>query len=67
MQREPEKSPRTAEEQEQPEPERLVTPEEEAGMDLQSLDHPPQAEGGRGEYPDGVKDEGRREEGGGRS
>ena len=41
------KSPLTADEQESPEPERLVNPQEEAGMDLQQLDDPPQAEGDR--------------------
>ena len=54
--REHQKSPLTAEEQDHPQPERPTTPDEDAGMDLQSLDHPPQAEGDRGEYPDGVKD-----------
>lgn len=42
-----EKSPKTAAEQESPEQERMVTPQEEAGMDLQQLDQPPQAEGQR--------------------
>jgi hypothetical protein len=42
-----EKSPRTAEEQTWPEPERLVTPQEEAGQSLQDLADPPQAEGDR--------------------
>jgi hypothetical protein len=41
------KSPRTAEEQSSPEPERMVTPDEEAGMDLAELEEPPQAEGPR--------------------
>jgi hypothetical protein len=41
------KSPIPAEDQEYPEPERLITPEEEAGMDLAELEHPPQAEGPR--------------------
>lgn len=31
----------------QPEPERMITPEEEAGMDLAELENPPQAEGPR--------------------
>ena len=31
----------------QPEPERMVTPQEEAGMDLAELENPPQAEGPR--------------------
>ena len=34
-------------EDEAPEPERMITPEEEAGMDLAALDDPPQAEGKR--------------------
>ena len=41
------KSPRTAAEQEQPEPERPTTPQEDAGMDLQQMEQPPQAEGQR--------------------
>lgn len=41
------KSPLTAEEQQSPEPERMVTPAEEAGQELQELDDPPQAEGPR--------------------
>lgn len=48
-----EKSPRTAAEQSSPEPERLTTPQEEAGMDLKQLDNPPQAEGPREESPRG--------------
>ncbi len=40
-------SPRHVDDQETPEPERLVTPEEEAGMDLAELEDPPQAEGPR--------------------
>ena len=42
-----EKSPKTAAEQDSPEPERMVTPQEEAGMDLQQMKQPPQAEGQR--------------------
>ncbi|MBW3630830.1 MAG: hypothetical protein KY464_16250 [Gemmatimonadetes bacterium] len=42
-----EKSPQTAAEQDAPQQERMVTPEEEAGMDLQKLKQPPQAEGQR--------------------
>jgi hypothetical protein len=42
------KSPLTAEEQDSPQPERLVTPQEEAGQDLKQLENPPQAEGPRG-------------------
>ena len=41
------KSPRTAAEQDQPEQERMTTPQEEAGMDLQQMEQPPQAEGQR--------------------
>jgi hypothetical protein len=41
------KSPQTADEQDSPQPERLVTPQEEAGMDLQQMKQPPQAEGQR--------------------
>ncbi|HET7275840.1 MAG TPA: hypothetical protein VFI91_11800 [Longimicrobiaceae bacterium] len=41
------KSPIPAKDQESPEPERMVTPEEEAGMDLAELEDPPQAEGTR--------------------
>lgn len=40
-------SPLSAEEQDSPQPERLVTPQEEAGMDLAELENPPQAEGPR--------------------
>ena len=40
-------SPRHVNDQDAPEPERLITPEEEAGMDLAELDDPPQAEGAR--------------------
>ena len=41
------KSPRTAAEQDAPEPERPTTPDEEAGMDLAEMEQPPQAEGQR--------------------
>lgn len=41
------RSPIPAEEQEFPEPERMITPEEEAGMSIEDLDDPPQAEGKR--------------------
>ena len=41
------RSPRNASEQDQPEPERMITPDEEAGMDLAELEDPPQAEGPR--------------------
>jgi hypothetical protein len=42
------KSPRHVDEQEHPEPERLINPDEEAEMDLAELEQPPQAEGPRG-------------------
>jgi hypothetical protein len=42
-----EKSPRSSDEQSSPEPERLVTPQEEADQDIAQLDDPPQAEGDR--------------------
>lgn len=41
------RSPRDVDEQSSPEPERMVTPDEEAGMDLAELQEPPQAEGPR--------------------
>jgi hypothetical protein len=41
------KSPLTSDEQDYPQPERMTTPEEEAGMDLEELEDPPQAEGSR--------------------
>jgi hypothetical protein len=44
---EPEKNPRSASEQDQPEPERPVTPQEEAAESIQELEDPPQAEGDR--------------------
>ena len=44
-----ERSPRTAERQDAPEPERPVTPQEAADQDLAQLDDPPQAEGDREE------------------
>ena len=47
-----EKSPMTAEEQDSPQPERLVTPQEAAGQDLEELEDPPQAEGPRDEDDD---------------
>jgi hypothetical protein len=40
-------SPKTAEEQTSPQPERMVTPQEKAGEDLEELENPPQAEGPR--------------------
>lgn len=42
-----EKSPLSVDEQDSPEPERLVTPQEEAEQDIAELDDPPQAEGSR--------------------
>jgi hypothetical protein len=41
------KSPIPSKDQDYPEPERLTTPEEEAGQDIAELEHPPQAEGER--------------------
>lgn len=41
----PEPSPKFADEQEWPEPERPITPLEEAGQDIASLEDPPIAEG----------------------
>ena len=41
------KSPIHSDDQDWPEQERLVTPEEEAGQDLAELADPPQAEGSR--------------------
>lgn len=43
------RSPLTADEQEYPEPERPLNPQEEAGQSIQELKDPPQAEGDR--YP----------------
>lgn len=40
-------SPRRADQQDQPEPERPVRPDEEAGQSIEELDEPPQAEGPR--------------------
>ena len=48
MKKDEEKSPRTAEEQDAPQPERMTTPAEEAEMDIAELEEPPQAEGPRG-------------------
>jgi len=45
----PEKSPKKAAEQDYPEPERPITPDEELGVDIEELEHPPQAEGPREE------------------
>lgn len=38
-------SPKRTGEQASPQPERLVTPQEEAGQELEELENPPQAEG----------------------
>lgn len=46
------KSPMTAEEQDSPQPERMVTPQESAGQDIAGLEDPPQAEGDRDEMED---------------
>lgn len=49
-------------EDEAPEPERMITPDEEAGMDLAELDDPPQAEGPRDpEYQELDRDNGSRD------
>jgi len=48
------KSPKTAEEQSFPEPERLVTPQEEEGQSLQELSDPPKAEGDRDDEEEGA-------------
>lgn len=48
MERKPdERSPRSADQQESPAPERPVNTQEAAGQDIASLDDPPQAEGKR--------------------
>lgn len=48
--REPDRrAPLTADEQEFPEAERLITPAEEVGQSLQEMEDPPQAEGPRDE------------------
>ena len=51
------KSPKSADEQDAPQPERPVTPDEAAGMDIAQMEDPPQAEGSR----DDVEDEGSEE------
>lgn len=38
-------TPRNAEQQDSPEPERVTRPDEEAGMAVHQLKHPPKAEG----------------------
>ena len=48
----PEKSPRVADEQDAPEPERPTTPLEDAEQDIASMDDPPQAEGQRDDEDD---------------
>lgn len=53
-----EKSPKSAEEQDAPEPERPVTPDEAAGMDIAQMDDPPQAEGSRDDVEDEESGEG---------
>lgn len=47
MSKDHDKTPKSVEEQDSPEPERLVTPAEVAGQDIANLDDPPQAEGDR--------------------
>ena len=56
-----EKSPKTAEEQESPQQERMTTPQEEADQNLAELKDPPQAEGPRERVEEDMK--GRREGG----
>lgn len=48
-----EDAPRTAREQDSPQPERPARPAEEAGVAPHQLDEPPQAEGDREEDDDG--------------
>ena len=47
------RSPKDVDQQSAPEPERMVTPDEEAGMDLAELEEPPQAEGRRDAVEEG--------------
>lgn len=53
--KEQEKSPKTVDEQEKPQQERMTTPDEEEGMDLKQLEEPPQAEGPRGREDAGAR------------
>jgi hypothetical protein len=55
MMNRPERSPKTADEQDAPEPERLTTPQEAADMDLAQLEEPPQAEGPRDREEKGTR------------
>lgn len=59
MERDHQKAPRHVDEQSAPEPERLVTPQEEAGENLSAMEHPPQAEGPDRAEPQGDGDDGR--------
>lgn len=54
------RNPKPSREQDQPAPERPTTLEEDAGMDLQSLKNPPQAEGQRENADDDSKHPGNR-------
>jgi hypothetical protein len=47
LDRDPHASPKRADQQDTPEPERPTTPAEDAGQAIQDLDEPPQAEGDR--------------------
>lgn len=58
MERDHRKAPRHADEQAAPEPERLVTPQEEAGVNLSAMENPPQAEGPDRTEPQGDGDDG---------
>lgn len=53
MQENHEKSPKSADEQEAPQPVRPTTPDEEAEMDIAGMENPPQAEGPRDERTGG--------------
>ena len=52
------RSPKPAEEQEYPEPERLLNVQEERGESIQELEHPPKAEGDREDAEDSLRRQG---------
>jgi hypothetical protein len=52
------KSPIHTDDQEWPEPERMVTPAEETGEDLAELEDPPQAEGSRKRVEEDLRSKG---------
>jgi hypothetical protein len=54
------KSPIHTDDQEWPEQERMVTPAEEAGQDLEELENPPQAEGSRKVVEEDLEEKGKR-------